>query len=181
MMTSTFATQTTVLLFGARYAESATVLALLSIGYYANVALGFNTYAAQVYGRLGWIVAFNAGAALMSLVLSLVLVSSWGAEGVALANTLAMITLNLCNQTLFARSSGGPLVPREYLPAYAILIVAAGTLVAVEALSSPSFTLAAAMTGVAWAGVLWSTRRSLRLAESFPELALIPLIRIFIR
>ena len=50
-LTGPLAPVTTVSLFGDRYAASATVLAVLAVGYYVNVSLGFNAYALQVCGR----------------------------------------------------------------------------------------------------------------------------------
>ena len=58
-LTGPLAPATTVILFGNRYAESALVLAILSIGYYFNVMLGFNAYTLQVCGRIRYLVRVN--------------------------------------------------------------------------------------------------------------------------
>ena len=58
-LTFVLAEPVTVLFFGERYADSATILAMLSLGYYFNGALGLNAETLKVYGRvrtiIGWI------------------------------------------------------------------------------------------------------------------------------
>ncbi|MGH3035465.1 MAG: oligosaccharide flippase family protein, partial [Gaiellaceae bacterium] len=50
-LTFSLAQPLTETLFGSRYADSATFLTLLSVGYYFNAALGFNGLTLKVYGR----------------------------------------------------------------------------------------------------------------------------------
>src|SRR5829696_1447387 len=50
--TTAFAEPATVTMFGERYAESATILALLSVGYYVSAALGFNGVTLRIHGMV---------------------------------------------------------------------------------------------------------------------------------
>ena len=50
----------TLLLYGPRYEDSATYLALLSFGYYFNTALGFNGLTLRIFGVIRYIVVINS-------------------------------------------------------------------------------------------------------------------------
>ncbi len=90
-------------------------------------------------------------------------------RGYRLPEPRTMITLNICNQVLFALSAGGALIDRKYLPAYAILLTAIAGLVGMEAISSPNFRVAAGVTSVTWVALLWSTRRLVTFGGIFPR------------
>ena len=72
----------TVTLFGARYADSAPVMALLSLGYFIPSALGFNGATLKIYRRIGFSLGIDLGAALFNVGLSLCLIPIWGAVAV---------------------------------------------------------------------------------------------------
>lgn len=55
-LTTAFARPLTVALLGARYADAANYLALLSVGCYLNAALGFNGLTVQILGRVRYVV-----------------------------------------------------------------------------------------------------------------------------
>ena len=78
-----FSGVTTVTLFGQKYATAGHVLLALSIGYYVSIALGFNVYVLQVYGKLKYLVYSNVGVAVVSLALAFALTPRWGAIGAA--------------------------------------------------------------------------------------------------
>lgn len=176
-LTGPFAEQATVTLFGQRYAGSAPILALLAVGYYVNAALGFNAYTIQIFGRLRVVVAINVAVAIVNLVLCLVLVPRFGALGVAFANGAAFILLNLLNQAALARCMRSGLVDRRYVRAYLVIVAAALLLWLVQQAFEPGIVVAVTVTAIVWAAVLLLTQRWLRLEESFPELARIPLVR----
>ncbi|MGH3921425.1 MAG: oligosaccharide flippase family protein [Pseudonocardiaceae bacterium] len=176
-LTGPFATQTTVTLFGARYADSALILTVLAVGYYVNAALGFNAYTLQVFGRLRAVVAINVAVALVNLVLCLVLVPHWGALGVAFANGSAFVLLNLLNQAALARCTRSGLVDRHYARGYAVIAGGVIALWLVQQTFHPGIVVAVTVTALVWGAVLLLTQRWLRLEKSFPELARIPLVR----
>src|SRR5690606_6629489 len=55
-VTFSLAQPVTIFLFGERYADSGIILAILSLGYYFNAALGFNNHTLRVYGVIRYIV-----------------------------------------------------------------------------------------------------------------------------
>lgn len=176
-MTGPLARSTTIALFGERYAESAAVLAILSVGYYANVVLGFNAYALQVAGRIRFLVGVNILTATVNVGASFALAPQYGAVGVAGANCAALVTQNLFNQWALRRSLGTSFIDRSCLRAYAAITAGAAALLAFEWLLTPSFLVALLAAAVVSFLVLLSATRKLSLLETFPELHSVPLLR----
>ena len=109
IMTTVFAHDTTVALFGQRYASASWVLLSLAVGYYVSIALGFNTYVLQVYGKLKFLVYSNLGVCVASLALAFALSPKYGATGAAIANGAVMAAQNVVNQIALVRVLGwGP-------------------------------------------------------------------------
>ena len=118
-LTGPFAPDLAVVLFGARYADAGVVLALLSVGYYFSVMLGFNAYVLQVCERVRFLVGVNASAAVLNVAMSLLLVQRYGAVGIAAANLTALVVQNLLKQWGATASAGHRLhrpVLRALLP-----------------------------------------------------------------
>jgi O-antigen/teichoic acid export membrane protein len=175
-LTGPLAPATTVTLFGARYSSSAAVLAVLSVGYYVNVMLGFNSYTLQVCGRIRYLVGVNVTVATLNIGLCLALAPHYSAVGIAVANCVALITQNLLNQWALRGAIGTRFVDREAWTCYSIIVVAGAALWAFELLVSPGIVASVAAAVVVSAAVLAGSRRALQLRETFPELARIPVL-----
>ncbi|MGI8692712.1 MAG: oligosaccharide flippase family protein [Geodermatophilaceae bacterium] len=180
-LTGPLAPQTTVLLFGARYADSSAVLALLAVGYYFNVMLGFNAFTLQVCGRIRYLVGVNVFVALLNIAVSLLLVRDFGAVGIAAANCVALATQNILNQLALRRSIGTGFIARRYLGCYLLIALFSAALWAFQLLIEPSLLLSLAAATVASCALLMSCRNVMGLAESFPELSKVPVVRWLIR
>jgi O-antigen/teichoic acid export membrane protein len=180
-LTVPLAPATTVTLFGERYAGAATVLAILATGYYVNASLGFNVYTLQVCGRIRHLVGVNVLAASLNLVLCFLLAPGFGAVGVAAANCTAMVGQNLVNQWALRRSIATSFVDRESRPCYALILLGAGALWAFQLLVSPGIVLSVVAAGVVSLGVIAASQKSLRLAETFPELQRVPVVGKLVR
>lgn len=180
-LTGPLAPATTVTLFGARYADSASVLAVLSVGYYINVALGFNAYTLQVCGRIRYLVGVNVTVAALNIGLCLLLAPRYAAVGIAVANCIALVTQNVLNQWALRGAIGTRFIDREAWLCYAIIAAGAGALWAFQLLVSPGVVLSVAAAIVVSAAVLAGSRHALQLRETFPELARIPILGRFIR
>lgn len=176
-MTGIFAPATTVTLFGERYSDASIVLALLAAGYYFNVALGFNAYTLQVYGKLRQVVSVNVFAALVNVALCLLLIPQYGALGVAIANCSTLVVQNLLNQVLLSRTLGCRVLDRHYVMPYLLVLVAGLLLGTVQVLAQPGILVALACTMLVSTALLVLTRRWLELAETFPGLARVPVLR----
>jgi O-antigen/teichoic acid export membrane protein len=173
-MTTVFARTTTVTLFGERYATSASVLLALSIGFYVSVAMGFNTYVLQVYGRLRFLVLSNVGVAVVCLGLTFALAPTYGAIGAAVANGATLAIQNVVNQVVLARTlhPGGDRL--QYLMPYLVIVGATILLVVVRVTIDPGFVLALVACGLVGLVMLRLTRHSLALTTMFPELRRVP-------
>lgn len=175
-LTGPFATETTVFLFGDRYAASGPLLAILALGYYLNAALGFNALVLKVAGAVRWLVAANLAVASFNVLLALLLVSAWGAIGAAVANAATLVIQNVVNQIGLRRRLGMAAFDRRFARAY---LSAAGGVVllgAVSAASDPPLAAALALTVAAAAVVFAVNRRVLRVGSTFPELRGVPVI-----
>lgn len=181
-MTGLFAQTTTVTLFGERYATSGSVLMVLSIGYYFNMALGFNAYVLQVYGRLKYLVVSNLCVAGTHVALAFWLIPRYGALGAAVATATAMIGQNIANQlvltsTMRASTEGGT----RYLRPYLVVTFVALLLGALNFFWRPGIIWALVATAVAGLVVIRLCRRWLHLADTFPELMKVPLLHRLVR
>ena len=181
-MTGIFSSATTVTLFGERYASSGAVLMALAGGYYFSVALGFNVYVLQVFGRLRYLVLSNVCVAGANVGLAFVLIPRYGALGAAAANATTMIGQNIANQVVLARTMRVEgQVRAEYLRPYVVIASVATVLAVVNFVLRPGILVAIVIAAVASLVVLWLTRRSLRLLDTFPELSQVPLLRRLVR
>lgn len=180
-LTGPLAPQTTVLLFGARYAESSTILALLSIGYYFNVVLGFNAFTLQVCGRIRYLVGVNVFVAVLNLALSVVLVHPFAAVGVAAANCIALVVQNTLNQLALRKSIGTGFIARPYVGVYLMILAGAALLWGFELLVDPGLVLSLVAAALTSTGLLIASRNAMELGETFPELTTIPVVRWLIR
>jgi O-antigen/teichoic acid export membrane protein len=176
-LTAVFAEQVTVTLFGQRYQGSAIYLALLSLGYYVNVSLGFNALILQVFGRLRYLLGVNVGAAVANIGLALALIPRLGALGVAIANCVTLILQNVLNQAGLGRGIGIGLFAWRYQRVYTAVAVGSFALWLLNAATHPPLPLAVVFTGVIALGILLLNRGLLRIDDTFPELRRIPLIR----
>jgi O-antigen/teichoic acid export membrane protein len=179
-MTTVFARTTTVTLFGERYASAAPVLVALSVGYYASVAMGFNIYVLQVYGRLRFLVLSNVGVALACFGLIFALTPAWGAVGAAVANGSTLVIQNAVNQVVLVRTMPPGGDRWRYLRPYLVIAGATALLVIVQLVVSPAFVVALVICAVAGLLVLRLTRHSLLLTSMFPELRNVPGLSAFV-
>ena len=175
-MTSVFSQVTTVTLFGEKYASAAHALLALSIGYYVSVALGYNIYVLQVYGRLRYLIFSNVGVAVACLVMAFVLTPKYGATGAAIANGATMAGQNIVNQYVLTRTMHRGGDRWKYLKPYLVVTVLMGLLVFVQVTFHPDFLAAAGICTVAGLICLRLTRHALDLPTMFPELRRIPLL-----
>ena len=179
-MTTVFSRTTTVTLFGERYANAAPVMAALSIGFYVSVAMGFNIYVLQVYGRLRFLVLSNVGVALACLGLIFVLTPTYGAIGAAIANGSTLALQNVVNQVVLIRTMHAGGNRWRYLMPYLMIGAAMILLVLVQLTVAPGFVVALVSCAVVCLMVLRLTRHTLALTTIFPELRKVPGLSLFV-
>jgi O-antigen/teichoic acid export membrane protein len=176
LFTFSLAAPLTTLLFGARYADSAVLLAVLAFGYYTQAAIGFNGTTLMVVGRTGVLVGLNVAAVIVNVVANLVAIPQLGALGAAIATATTLVVHNVLKQTALRRFADVRAFALDYGPIYLAIAVAALGLLATQAVVS-GLVVRFALGGVAAAGVLLVSRRILGVRETFPELLQVPLLR----
>ncbi len=169
-MTGPFAEQTTVTLFGERYADSAVIMALLSLGYYFNVSFGYNAFMLQVYGKLRFLTVVNVSAASLSVGLTFALVPVAGAVGVAVASCLTLVCQNLANQIMLSRTIETSFIDRSVLRPYLLIVVLLTILTAIAVVAQPNFVVALVVSALVSLALLRLSRKQLKLTETFPEI-----------
>jgi O-antigen/teichoic acid export membrane protein len=170
------ASPVTVALFGQRYDGSAAILALLSLGYYCNAALGFNGLTLRVYGLVRYVVVISVVAAVANVALNLVLIPWHGALGAGIATAATMLAHNALKQAGLRRGTGISVFEWRHGRVYVVIAAATGGLLAARLALSPGPALAVALVAGASLAVLALSRRSLRIADMFPELRRVPVL-----
>jgi O-antigen/teichoic acid export membrane protein len=170
VMTTVFARDTTVVLFGERYANASVVLVALSVGYYVSIALGFNIYVLQVYGRLKFLIYSNIGVCIISLGLAFALSPKYGASGAAVASGATMAAQNVVNQVALVRVIGWGGQAMRWIRPYLVVLAGLVALVAVRVVLDPGFVVALVISAVVSLVVVRQTRDDLHLLALFPEL-----------
>ena len=170
----------TLLLYGSRYADSAPILAMLSLGYYFNAALGFNALTLQVYGKVRYIVLLNIATIALNLALSMVLVPRLGALGAGIATMVAVIAYNVLKQAGLRLGTGISLFERRYRRVYLVIALGALGLLGVQVIVSPPIYVSLALATLISFLVVRINRDVLELDQMFPEAMRIPGFRLLV-
>jgi O-antigen/teichoic acid export membrane protein len=176
LLTFSLARPLTGVLFGPRYAGSAVLLAVLSLGYFVQAALGFNGTTLMVVGRVRALVMLNLVAVTVNVGANLVAIPRLGALGAAIATTSTLIVHNVLKQGALQRFAGVRFFRVQYARLYATVAVAALVVLAVQSVLQQTL-LSFAIGGVAAAAVMTRNRHVLALGETFPELLRVPFLR----
>ena len=177
VLTFSIAGPITVLLYGARYEQSAIILTLLSLGNYFQAALGFNGLTLKVYGKLRYIVTLNILAAVVNVVINLALIPLYGALGAAIGTTATLILHNILKQTGLRLGTGINLFDWRYFRVYLIITLSALGVLAAQWLFNPPVYVSVILAGLASLLVFRLNRKQLDIEQTFPELLRLPLMR----
>jgi O-antigen/teichoic acid export membrane protein len=180
VMTTVFAHATTVTLFQERYASASGVLLALSIGYYVSIALGFNIYVLQVYGRLKFLVWSNLGVCVLSIGLAFALSPKYGAVGAAIAGGATMAAQNIVNEIALIRVIGWGGEAMRWIRPYLVVTAGLLVLVVVRLVLDPGFVVAIILSAIVSLAVVRQTRHDLHLLSLFPELKRIRPLRVLL-
>jgi O-antigen/teichoic acid export membrane protein len=177
LLTSSFASVIVPSAYGSAYAGSAPILALLSIGFFVNTALGFNALTVRVHHRLRYLVGVDLSMAVLNIVVNLALIPRFGPIGAAVGTAGTIVVHTLLKHIGLWRFTGVPVFPRDYLPIYAGLAAIAAALYLVNAAFSVNLPVALVLAGFGALAAIALARGSLMIDVLFPELAGIPLLR----
>jgi O-antigen/teichoic acid export membrane protein len=183
-LTFSLAHPLTVLVYGTEWADSAVIMALLSVGYYFNAALGFNGLTLKVYGKLRYIVVINILAAVANILINLWLIPLYGAFGAACGTCGTLIVHNILKQAGLRFGTGISLFERKHAKVYLSIVIGAVGLLAVQSLmpanyswTEPYVYISFALAGIVSLAVVGLNRKELDIAQTFPELLRFPLLR----
>ena len=167
----TFSTAQTliVFLYGPAYREAGLYLSLLSLGQYVNAALGFNGPTLKVLNRVRYVVIISLMAAAIHISASVVLIPLYGALGAALATAGALIAHNVLKQAGLRLVTGVSIFDTQYAATYGCIAAAAFGLLALQCLLPGRSILLLVTACLVSVLVLVWCRRTLKLAETFPE------------
>lgn len=171
----------TVLLFSERYENAGVLLAVLSVGYYVQAALGPNGTTLGVYRRLRYLVVINLVALVANIGLNLLLIPPLGVLGAAIGTSATFVAHNLLKQAGLRLATGIGMFDRRYLRLYGTIAAAALALVITSVMLPTGALVGAVLAVTASLVVLLATRRSLQVDETFPEIARIPILGRFLR
>ena len=174
LLTTVFARPLVVTTLGGEYAGSAPYLATLALGYFANAALGYNGLVVQMLGRIRFVLVTNVAVLGFMVAADVVLIPPYGAGGAAVAVLATLLVHNAWKQGGLVGNVG----PWDGGHARTCLGVAAAGAVlgVVEVVAHPSLPVALVLCGVAGVALLRANRRRLRVADTFPEVARVPLL-----
>jgi O-antigen/teichoic acid export membrane protein len=176
-LTSVSSHEITVGLFGERYAGSAPILTLLAVGYYFNAALGFNGLTLRVFGLVRYTVLISVGAAVANVAINLLLIPRIGAIGAGVGTCATLVLHNVLKQAGLRKGTGISILDREHVRVYGAIVAVSAVLVTIHAVVGPAPATAIALVSVGSAALLWVTRDTLHVGDTFPELRRVPLLR----
>ena len=177
LVTLVLAEPVTVLFMGEQYRDAASILAWLSLGFFFNAILGFNTLTLRVFGDVKSIVRNDLLATATAVALYSAMIPPYGAIGAAAANCAVLVAHNLLNQISLLRIAGITFFPPRYFSLYAAILAITGLLCGVQWIWTPPIYVGLAMVAAASAIVLLYARETLEVEAMFPELSRLPLIR----
>jgi O-antigen/teichoic acid export membrane protein len=170
LLTFSLSQPLTVLLFGERYAQSGSIMAVLAAGYYFNAALGFNADTLRIYGRLRYTVMIDFISLLIGLGLNIILIPRYGAVGAAIGTCGTLVLYNILNHIGLKFATNINLFEWRYARVYlSIILGTLGLAIFQRWLALPIYV------GVLFAGIisliiLWMNRAVLNVEHTFPEL-----------
>lgn len=178
LLTCSLAHPVTLLFYGAEYEQSAAILAVLSIGYYFNAALGFNGLTLKVYGKVRYLVILNVITVAVNLAVSTLLIPRLGAFGAGLSTMIALIVHNILKQAGLRLGTGINIFEWRHLRLYVLIVLcAAGLFLTVETITSHSIYLSLGLVVLVSLFMLRVNRNVLAAGDAFPETLKLPWLR----
>lgn len=180
-ITTALAQPFTLAAFGARYSGSAVYLALLSIGFYVNAALGFNGVTLVMIGRLRYLLFGNLFVLVWMIAANLLLIPPWGAIGAVIATVSTLLVHNVVKQAGLGFDAGIGIFDREHTSILVCLIAVVIALNIASALADMSLAVGLLVVGGVTAVMIRLTGSRLELGATFPELLRVPVLRWLLR
>jgi O-antigen/teichoic acid export membrane protein len=178
--TFAFARPLTVALYGSRYVDASTILAILAAGYYFEVMWGFNGMTLKALNKGRYVVTCNGLTALVNLTLTFILIPRYGALGAAITTASTMVVIAILRQVALKFAVGIGFFDAKCLFFYSVIAAAVLPLLIVRAVANVHLCMAGILAAIVMMAVLLVTRKELHISEMFPESIRIPLIGRFL-
>jgi len=163
-------------LYGAEYVGSASILAILSAGFFLSGVLGFAGLTLRAVGRVRFVVGVDILTAVAAVAAYLVLIPTLGVLGAAIG-TAATLAVQAVAYHVGAQRTEGP--DANWRPVAGLLGISGAACVALALVESslklglwPGLVIVA----VAWVALLWWQRDALDVGGIFPEIRRIPVV-----
>jgi O-antigen/teichoic acid export membrane protein len=177
LATACFARPLTIFLYGARYAPSAPILALLSLGHFIEVVFAFNGITLKVLGKIRLMVMLNIVTPIIIVVFNLLLIPRYGAIGAAVATTAGLIMQNLLRQlSLWLGGGGISFFEKRYASFFLMLGSSAVGLYLIQLVTPNNIYVALTLALAVSTFVLWLVKKHIKIAKIFPEILRLPVI-----
>jgi O-antigen/teichoic acid export membrane protein len=178
LATACFAQPLTIFLYGARYAPSAPILAILSLGYFINAIFHCNVVTLKVLGKIRLMVILNIATPIIIVVFNLLLIPRYGAIGAAVATSAALIIQNVLRQfTLWLAGGGGiSFFEKQFASFFLVLGSSAISLHLIQLFTSINIYVALTLALIVSTFVLWLVKKHLKIADTFPEILRLPIV-----
>src|SRR5260370_8860725 len=171
LATSCFARPLTIFLYGARYAPSAPILAILSLGHFINVVFAFNGATLKVLGKIRLMVILNIVTPIIIIVFNLLLIPRYGAIGAAVATSAGLIVQNLLLQlSLWLRGGGISFFEKRYASFFLMLGSSAVGLYLIQLVTPNNIYVALTLALAVSAFVLWLVNKHIKISKIFPQI-----------
>src|SRR6266851_4795863 len=177
LTTACFSRPLTILLYGARYAASAPILAILSLGHFINVIFAFNGITLKVLGKIRLMVILNIVTPIIIVLFNLLLIPRYGAIGAAVATTAGLIMQDLLRQlALWRGGCGVSFFEKRHAPFFLMLGSSAVGLYLIQLVTPNNIYVALTLALTVSTFVLWLVKKHLKIADTFPELLRLPVV-----
>jgi O-antigen/teichoic acid export membrane protein len=177
LTTACFARPLTIFLYGTRYAPSAPILAILSLGYFISVIFAFNGVTLKVLGKIRLMVILNIVTPIVIVLFNLLLIPHYGAVGAAVATSAGLIVQNFLRQLVLSRASGGiRFFEKRFASFFLVLGSSAASLYLIQLFTPNNIYVAVTLAFTVSTFVLWRVKKLLKIADTFPEIHRIPVV-----
>jgi O-antigen/teichoic acid export membrane protein len=177
LATACFARPLTIFLYGARYAPSAPIMALLAISHFFYVVFACNTVTLKVLGKIRLMVMLNIVTPIIIIVFNLLLIPRYGAIGAAIGTSAGLIMQNLLRQLCLWHAGGGiSFFEKRYASFFLMLVSSAGGLYLIQFFTPNNIYIALTLALAVSTFVLWLVKKHLKIADIFPEILRLPVV-----
>jgi O-antigen/teichoic acid export membrane protein len=171
----------TVLLFGPRYINSGLIMAILAVGFYFSVGMGFNDLTLRVFGKVGKLFVVDIITIIISLGVCFWLIPQYGAAGAAIAASSSLIIQNLLNVITLRYCTGIKLFPLSSIKVFITIIAGTVGLIFIQIKFKPPIFIGIFISLLIFLTVFKINQKVMNIAQIFPEIRRFPILNWILR